>query len=76
MEIDYSDGIPKIKVTPAMRSEMNAIYAQKFSQTNRLNDYTDCLKMDSRKAGILGEITFKALYPVAIISTVYDYDFI
>ena len=76
MELDYSDGIPKIKITPSMRSEMNAIYAQKFSQSNRLNGHTDCLKTDSRKAGILGEIVFKALYPVAIISTVYDYDFI
>ncbi len=76
MNVDYSDGIPKIKVTPEMRSEMNAIYAQKFSQTNRLNGHTDSLKTDSRKAGILGELAFKELYPTAIISTVYDYDFI
>ena len=76
MDIDHSDGMPRVKVTPEMRREMEALYLEKFEKGNRLNSHTVSMKSESRKAGILGELMFQALYPTAMVSPVLAYDFV
>lgn len=53
-------------------------YQREFSETNLMNSKTVYNRKESRIAGILGEIVFKALYPEAIKVTkdiTYDFDY-
>lgn len=76
---DETSQMYKYKTTPKDIEEAMSEYEARFEKSNLVNKKTVYDKKESRVAGILGEVVYKALYPEAIKSIsdiTYDFDYL